>query len=321
MPEPRAATRRDDQPAWLLLLLAAYAVLELSFNHHLLDISGSVVAGPGVIQDLEFWARLISGLGLALWLMRALLRRGLAPLVAVVLSVVVGVTVMWHLQRWLVDAIVANASERDMQMSLYAQQLSPQLLSGQVQVRGQPLVQAQDVPEAGLGAWRALVPAIVLGLGPSDFGTSAMPDPAVAGAVEGRILQDAYRRAVMVPIALAVSLLFGLANLCLFVSLVAARCCPARARLAPWHRTTAWLLLSTVVVVWSCLWLADEVESRGYREVARPALRSAQPLLAPFVEWSLRAAPAWRDPTRWLHQVVLGGYGFERPRLARDLEP
>lgn len=308
--------RRNAQPWWLLILLAAYAALELSFNHHLLQVSATAQPGLVGVEDLEFWARIISGLGLALWLTRTLLRRGVAPVLALLFSVAAGVAIMWHLQLWLVDHIVARASEQDLQMSLYSQQLVPLLLSGDVQVRGQSLVSLEQLPEAGLFAWQALVPAITLGLAPHDLAFFDMPADALA-TVQDHVLRDAYRRVVMVPIALGVSLLFGLANLCLLVSLALGRCCPARARVAPHHEHAAFLMLWLAVIAWSWLWLADEVETSGYREVTRPALRSEQPLLAPFVEWSLRAEPVWNKTNRWLHQVLLDGYAFRKPNLAQ----
>ncbi len=137
-------------PWWFLGLLGLYAVLELSFNHHLMQIASGDLVTLEALEDLEFWARIISGLGLAFWLLRACL---------------------------------------------------PRLLF--------------------LALW-----ALALG--------------------------------------------------------------------------------------WSWTHLGEDLQSPGYREVARPALRTEQPLLAPFVEWSLRAEPAWQAPTRWLHQTLLGSYGFGR---------
>ena len=52
-------------PPWFLTLLAAYAVLELSFNHQLMQASSAALVDPDSLRDLEFWARVISGLGLS----------------------------------------------------------------------------------------------------------------------------------------------------------------------------------------------------------------------------------------------------------------
>lgn len=314
----RSTPRRSAPPWWFLALLGLYAVLELSFNHHLLQASSGGLPQREVLEDLESWARIISGLGLAFWLLRALLIRMHSPWLALLLSVTIGITLMWHLQRWLVDTIVAQASDADKRMSLYAQMLAPEAMAGRVQVKGLPLVQPESLSEASRGTWDALLPAITLGLTPQDLQSvqAERPSPANldlgAGEGEGHLLTDAYRRAVMVPIALGVSLLFGLANLCLWVSLVLQRAWRGRRSPAPWQQRAVFFALWVSVLVWSWSWLAEEVESKGYREVARPALRAEQPLLSPFVEWSLRAVPAWQGTTRWMHETLLRGYGFRR---------
>ncbi len=305
-------------PWWFLGLLGLYAVLELSFNHHLMQIASGDLVTLEALEDLEFWARIISGLGLAFWLLRACLPRLRSPWLALLLSAAVGITAMWHVQRWLVDTIVARASEADKQMSLYALALVPEALAGQLRVRGQSLVQPERLTEASRPAWGALLPAITLGLEPQDLQRASAHLPALAtvdlGAGEGeaRLLTDAYRRAVMVPIALGVSLLFGLANLCLLLTLVVHKLGGRAALRRPWAPRLLFLALWALALGWSWTHLGEDLQSPGYREVARPALRTEQPLLAPFVEWSLRAEPAWQAPTRWLHQTLLGSYGFGR---------
>jgi len=57
---------------WFLTLLACYTVLELSFNHRLLELGGHLQlrVTPVQLKDIEIWGRVVSGLGLALLLMR-----------------------------------------------------------------------------------------------------------------------------------------------------------------------------------------------------------------------------------------------------------
>lgn len=309
-------------PGWFLLLLAAYAVLELSFNHRLIQASAAADIDLATVHDLEFWARIVSGLGLAFWLMRFLLSRLRSALLVVLLSSALGVVTMWHVQRWMVDGIVQRASEADKRMSLLAQQLVPEAMAGQVLARGLPLVQPQRLSESSQTVWRAVLPVLTLGLEPKDLqlvhAQAPVPPPAMVGLDFGpahaSLLTDAYRRAVMVPIALGVSLLFGLANLCLLAVLLVQRL--GRAGLAgpSVFRQRAWFALFWGgVLVWSWQAQAEDVAQAGYRDVAWPALLQGQPLLAPFVEWTLRAEPAWQAPTHWLHQHLMGGYGFARP--------
>lgn len=309
MTSSTSINRRDAQPWWLLGLLAAYAVLELCFNHHLMEVSSAIEPAWDALKDLEFWARLISGLGLSLWLTRSFLRRGMRPVLALVLSLVLGVTLMWHLQRWLVDHIVAQASLQDKQMSLYAQQLAPALLGGQLLVGDKPLVQFDQLPVESRPAWRALLPAITLGLTPTDIQADGLQAAMSAQSWPDQLLTDAYRRAVMVPIALGVSLLFGLVNLCLLLSLVMQRCWP-RAMAQAWCQALVFFLFWLSTLWWSLTAHAVDLSASAYPELARPTLRANQPVLAPFVEWTLRAQPAWQATTGWMHEHLLAGYAF-----------
>jgi hypothetical protein len=246
-----------------------------------------------------------------LWFTRALLRRGMMAVLALLLSLTVGVTLMWHLQRWLVEHIVAGASTQDKQMSLYAQQLAPGLLGGQLLVQGKPLVQLEQLPADSRPAWRALLPAITLGLAPDDIQAGGLHAAMRVQPWPDQLLTDAYRRAVIVPISLGVSLMFGLANLCLLISLLVQRCLPSTLA-APRRQTLVFLVLWISVLTWTLKAHAGDITQSAYPEVARPTLRANQPLLAPFVEWTLQAQPAWQASTGWMHDHLLAGYAFGR---------
>jgi hypothetical protein len=55
------------------------------------------------------------------------------------------------------------------------------------------------------------------------------------------------------------------------------------------------------------------VSSPSYTQVSRPALWTNKPFLAPFVEWSLRAEPAWANPVAWVHRELLQDFQFGNP--------
>lgn len=75
-----------------------------------------------------------------------------------------------------------------------------------------------------------------------------------------------------------------------------------------------WVMLCLCVSWWpGNAW----VHSPGYSQVARPALWQGKPFLAPFVEWSLRAEPAWSDPVAWVHKALLADFDFRDPRHAQ----
>lgn len=302
---------------WFLSLLAFYAVVELSFNHQLLDMAGDVHLRLNETQmhQMEMWGRGVSGMGLTLLLMRWLDERLRSRLWLMLVSAVVGFSTMWFVQKQLVDTIVSRADQEDLAMSLKAQLTTQEALLGRVLLRGEPLLQ-ERVPPTLEPVVGALWASTVLGLSPDDIdntsGAAQLMSHFVAPAFTGQQLRDIYRKTVMTPVALGASLFFGLLNVCQLmaglVGLWMLRWQPAE-QFKRWH---GWLL---PVAVGLCLvlswWPENEwVVSTGYQTVARPALWQEKPFLAPFVEWSLRAEPAWSDPVAWVHRELLQNFQF-----------
>lgn len=318
---PSRRSHLAHQP-WFLVLLSAYAVLELSFNHRLLVLAADPTGADALssLRAMEQWARVVSGLGLALLLVRWLDRRIRSRLVLVLLSATIGLVTMWHLQKALVDAIVASAHEEEMRMSVHAVLSTPQALHGRIALAGQEVLTA---PARGdlRRVMGALWPSSVLGLSPEDLeptaGAVQMIGPWAVPVLSEERLRSAYRRVVMTPVALGASLLFGLLNLCQLLAaltaMVAARTLPGQTA----QRLRPWVLPGWVVVCASLSWWPANawVDSPGYRQVAQPALWQHQPMLAPFVEWSLRAELAWSDPVAWVHRQLMADYDFRAPLM------
>jgi len=304
---------------WFLGLLAAYAVLELSFNHRLLEVaSGAMTTDKAThLHDLEIWARVVSGLGLALLLMRWLDRVIRSRVVLVLACCAMGLLLMWHLQKALVDAIVARADHEDMRMSVLSHISTGEALKGRIELRGQPVLPGPVTAELR-PVMNALWSSSVLGLAPDDLDATSGAAQLAGGwmmtAPSLQQMRDAYRKAVMTPVALGASLLFGLLNLCqLFAGL--SLLLLARLGLGGGVGVQRGLLPAWLLVCGGLsLWPSNEwVQSTGYSQVARPALWQAKPFLAPFVDWSVRAEPAWANPVAWVHQELLRDFDFKAP--------
>ena len=127
---------------WFLILLASYAVLELSFNHRLLELAGDLqmTTTSSQLHDIEIWGRIVSGLGLALLLMRWLDKWVKSRLALLVLSCALGLLTMWHLQKTLVDTIVSSADQQDITMSVRSQLTTQEALNGRMLLRGETLL-------------------------------------------------------------------------------------------------------------------------------------------------------------------------------------
>jgi hypothetical protein len=305
---------------WFLTVLACYAVLELSFNHRLLDLAGDVQLSttPDQLHDIELWGRVVSGLGLALLLMRWLDRFVKSRIVLLLLCCTVGLTTMWHLQKNLVDAIVARADQQDLMMSWRSQLSTQEALNGRVLLRGEVLL-GSPAPADIRPIMGALWASSVAGLAPDDLDSNSGAAQLMSGFFAPQIppeqLTAAYRKTVMTPVVLGASLLFGLLNLCqFFAGLVAL--------VLTWVRQDGllqackfWLLPAMIALCMGLSWWPGNVwtNSPAYQLVASPALWADKPYLAPFVEWSVRAEPAWADSVAWVHSALLQDFEFKVP--------
>ena len=305
---------------WFLILLACYAVLELSFNHRLLELAGDLQMTTTAVQlhDIEIWGRIVSGLGLALLLMRWLDRFVKSRLALLVLCCTLGLVSMWHLQKTLVDTIVSSADQQDMMMSVRSQLTTQEALNGRILLRGEILLNS-PAPADIRPVMSALWASSLAGLSPDDLDSSSGAAQLLSGFFSPQFtsqqLSAAYRKTVMTPVVLGASLMFGLLNLCQFFAGLVALVLTVSRQEVMLERCKFWLLPSLTVVCMVLSWWPgnDWTTSRAYRLVASPALWADKPFLAPFVEWSVRAEPAWADSVAWVHSVLLQDFEFKSP--------
>jgi len=305
---------------WFLFLLAAYTVLELSFNHRLLELAGDLSLNTTTVQlnDIEIWGRIVSGLGLALLLMRWLDKWVRSRVLLLVMCCALGLLSMWHVQKALVDTIVARADEQDLAMSWKSQMSTQEALNGRILLRGETLMN-RSAPSDIRPVMSALWASSVAGLYPedldSDSGAAQLMSSFFAPQITPSQRVAAYRKTVMTPVVLAASLMFGLLNLCqLFAGCVAwLLLLSGQDRLL--QRCKSWLLSALIGLCMALSWWPGNVwtTSPAYQRVASPALWADKPYLAPFVEWSVRAEPAWADSVAWVHRALLQDFEFKVP--------
>ena len=65
---PPPAPRMQEQ-IWFIGLLGVYSMVELGFNHHMLDLNGGFLSSSE-LDGLQLWGRVIAGLGLSMLLLR-----------------------------------------------------------------------------------------------------------------------------------------------------------------------------------------------------------------------------------------------------------
>jgi hypothetical protein len=305
---------------WFLFLLAAYTVLELSFNHRLLELAGDLQWKTTTVQlnDIEIWGRAVSGLGFALLLMRWLDNRVRSRVLLLVMCCALGLLSMWHAQKALVDTIVARADEQDLTMSWMSQMSTQEALNGRILLRGETLL-TSPAPEEIRPVMSALWASSVAGLHPDDLNSDSGASQLMASFFAPQITQPqrvaAYRKTVMTPVVLAASLMFGLLNLCQLFAGCVAWLLTASGQDRLLQRCKPWLLSTLIVVCMALSWWPGNAwtTSPAYQRVASPALWTDKPYLAPFVEWSARAEPAWADSVAWVHRALLQDFEFKVP--------
>ena len=114
--EPKPPVSLQDQ-AWFAGVLVLYALVELSFNHRMLELT-DVVLSDTDLDGVQFWGRIIAGFGLSMLLLRWLDLRMAQRWQAVLLSFAVGMTLMWHFQKMVIDHLVETAPVEEKQLSV-----------------------------------------------------------------------------------------------------------------------------------------------------------------------------------------------------------
>jgi hypothetical protein len=320
MRSPVLQNQALNSQVWFLTVLACYAVLELSFNHRLLELAGDLqlTTTPDQLLDIELWGRVVSGLGLALLLMRWLDRFVKSRVLLLLLCCTVGLTTMWLLQKNLVDAIVARADQQDLMMSWRSQLSTQEALNGRILLRGEVLL-GSPAPDDIRPVMGALWASSVAGLSPDDLDSNSGAAQLISGFFAPQIppeqLSAAYRKTVMTPVVLGASLLFGLLNLCQFFAGLVALVLTLARQDGLLQRSKFWLLPAMIALCMGLSWWPGNVwtNSPAYQLVASPALWADKPYLAPFVEWSVRAEPAWADSVAWVHSALLQDFEFKVP--------
>lgn len=303
---------------WFLALLTLYTLVELSFNHRLLEVAGQPLDRAD-LEGLEFWGRCISGCGLGLLLWRGMDRLTASRWQSGLLSLVIGIAVMWQVQIRLIDFLLSQASELDKVTSVQRLSMRDLVSEGGFSLQGLALGRA-GMSDALRDSVKALFPAASLGvdalaLDKQWLTSSALSAPVFDVEDAQQLLNDAYRQTVMLPIALGVSLFFAMLNIAQGLSLLlmhALRSSPSRRwlwRAQPWLAGV--LALGLVAFTWGAA--NDWVDSPGHREVLQPALESEKPVLALFVSWTLHAEPVWHDWAWFSRHHLLQGVAFRSP--------
>lgn len=305
-------------------LPAAYLILEFSFNHRLMSLTTDMV-DEQVLQGLEFWGRLLSGIGFGLLVFRwtrartTLFQGVWLLLMHLGLSLLLGVVLMWNVQKWITSHWISTASEEDKKVAWVLGALASQAAQGQLTtlggdalLKGKPnTAEAQltaalfpaaslyaDQRATQLAAWKAALDAPARPVMPVAW--------AAPPAMSQTQLDNGFRNLIIPPLTLGFSLFFALVNVAqLVVNLTPALSESSR------RWATAGLLAMLVAV--SATHASPFLDSAGYQQSLKASLWGGDAALALLTEWSFRSVALWQPVSEWLHVHVLRDFAFSKP--------
>jgi hypothetical protein len=236
---------------------------------------------------------------------------------AVLLSFTVGMTLMWHFQKMVIDHLVETAPVEEKQLSVYLLNIADLGAQGQLRIGGAALGSV-NMPQSVREAVKTLFPAAALGTPLSDFqapasGWVAQP-PALPISTSTDMLDNAYRNTITPPIALGLSSFFGLLNLAQGVglALLIGLRRQGHPRWAGWLRRHLLALTAALCLGLTAMHQNDFIDSPGYATHLSPAMWKHNTVLATFIAWDLRAEPAWYALSDWAHHHLLRGFTFTK---------
>ena len=315
IPKPLPTVSLQDQ-TWFAGVLVLYALVELSFNHRMLELT-DVVLSNSDLDGVQFWGRIIAGFGLSMLLLRWLDLRMAQRWQAVLLSFALGMTLMWHFQKMVIDHLVDSAPVEEKRLSVYLLNIADLAAQGQLRIHGVPLG-TENMSPSVREAVKTLFPAVALGTPLVDFEAPASgwvaQAPALPTSVSLEMLDNAYRNTITPPIALGLSSFFGLLNLAqglgLCVLLLLRR--QGHPNWAAGLRKHLLALTAAMTLGLTAMHHDEFIDSPGYALHLSPHMWQHSAVLATFIAWDLRAEPAWYALSNWAHHHLLRGLTFTK---------
>lgn len=288
---------------------AIYLALELAFNFQLTNIAANTVSDQ-TLAGLEFWSRIISGIGLGLLIYRLILNRLTHKVIPLIICLIVGVTLMWNVQRELTEYLVKSALPADKTAAVALSILAADAADGHLKTLKGDSIVGKDINSLERRAVMALFPAAALH---SENRTEQIESwlRQKPKAYESHYsyqfdAENAYKNLIIPPIALGLSILFAVLNLALLISYVVERYYKR-------NPLVLRLLIFSALVILSIQGAEDFISSDGYQKSLRPGLWESKPVLAVLVEWSGSAIPTWGSISEFSSEVLLFGYSFKKP--------
>jgi len=295
-----------------------YVAVEFGFNYQMLDLTVDF-ASEDILLGLEFWGRVISGVGLSLVFYRLSSGMNIFNSLRYVLCLIVGIALMWNVQKMLTDFLVEQANLEDKKISLLLAVLGSKAADGSLAtLSGNPIV-SQQLLEQDRKITASLFSAIALyapnrkeqiaawnGSSPEQIQLLLATDYTDAQ------LANAYRNLIIPPLTLGISIFFALLNLAQWAGMTLS-ILEKRWEISPWIIRVFTTLIFIALLLFSLLAASPFADSRAYQEELKKPLYENDYFLGILTAISAHAVPNWYFLSKACNQYVLGGVQLKRP--------
>ena len=318
--KPRAHFISDPKFNWWVFYFFTffYIAVEFGFNYQLLNLTVDF-ASEDILLGLEFWGRVMSGLGLSLILYRLSTGLNIFNGLRYFLCLIVGISLMWNVQKMLTDYLVEQANLEDKKISLLLAVLSSKAADGSLATLSGNLILSEPLAEQDRKIAASLLPAIAL-YAPSRneqiaawTGKSSQQIQSQLGiSYPEMLLSNAYRNLIIPPLTLGISIFFALLNLAQLVGMTVS-IFQKRWGKSTWLTRLVTAITFIVLLLFSLLVESPLADSHAYQEELKKPLYANDYFLGILTTISARAVPNWYFLSKACNQYVLGGVQLKRP--------
>lgn len=307
-------------PQWWLLYFftLAYVGVEFAFNYQLLNISVDFVSDD-VLLGLEFWGRVLSGLGLSLVLYRNSHAINIPNGVRYALCLVLGIALMWNVQKLITDYLVNQATLEDKEVSLILATLSTKAAEGKLKTNAGHTFLTEPSYEQDRKIAASLFPVLALHA-PNRIEQVSIWSEMSPGQIKGLLalndsetrLSNAYRNLIIPPLTLGISIFFALLNLAQWLGM-SLRIFQTQLGMSSFQIRLLTSSIFLVLLLYSFISPSSFANSKAFKDELTPTLFANDPILAVLTNISAYAVPNWYFLSSWCHEFVLGGVQLKRP--------
>lgn len=296
-----------------------YVCLEFGFNNQLLKISAVDLVSDDVLLGLEFWGRILSGVGLSLVLYRNSSKIKIPIVLRYLACLVAGIVVMWQVQTIITDYLVAKASLEDKEISLILATLSSKAANGALTTANGHSFFIRQADDHDRKIAASLFPALAL-YAPNRLAQIAVWSEMSPEQIKRLLvlkgsaarLSNAYRNLIIPPLTLGISIFFALLNLAQWLGMCL-QIFKERLGLSILHIRQITSVIFIAFLLYSFISISAFADSKAYQKDLAPALYANHFVLAVLTSISAHAVPNWHFLSSWCNRYVLGGIQLKRP--------